>query len=169
LLFLVVVAGFLAYINGFFAEKGKQAASQTEVLSQKGTQQDSSNKLADNEFFDFRIINESGCKIEIEIWYLYNGALGNKDISIDVNPLNKNGEPLPGGAAMSGTEVLVVGTKAVAKLDYAYRPSSNELIDKSRQIEFCMSHFIKGVFYCQSFPYEKEWNCKAKESRNNAL
>ena len=112
---------------------------------------------SENFFSDFRVTKDSGLTLEFQVWYFYNGALGEESIDIRVDPLDRNGKRLPGGAALSGTQINIIGHKALADISYQYRPVSPERVDTSTHIQLCMEHMYKGVFHCHAFSYKKAW------------
>jgi hypothetical protein len=114
----------------------------------------------ENRLFDFHVLRDSGLTLQFEVWYFYDGVLGNEDISIDVTPL-KDGQPLPGGATMIGAEISVIGHKALATIQYTYKPMNPNANDKSTHIQLGMSHLGENVVCRNVFRYPKTWKATA--------
>lgn len=112
----------------------------------------------ENQLFDFRVINELGCEIWFEVWYLYNAPFNIEDISIDAVILQDDQEPDNGTFGGGGGIMSIVGSKAISTGEISFKPGSSKF--KSTHIKLCMTHFQKGVFYCMTFPFEKTWYCE---------
>lgn len=107
-----------------------------------------------NYFSDFRVIKDSENLIEIEVWYFYDGFLGQEKISILIEFLDQHGNRLSYDGFADGEQITVIGHKALANI---YFSTTVKTAQKSVYIQLCMNHMYKGIFHCQKFPYRKTW------------
>src|SRR5688500_13545088 len=78
-----------------------------------------------NVFSDFRVLNDRGNTLDIEVWYFCAppDLGGDNDVSIMVYVLDKSGQPLPGGGGViGGGEVKIFNHKAHARIQLTPRP-----------------------------------------------
>lgn len=107
-----------------------------------------------NSFSDFRVISEEPSRLEFEVWYFYDGALGNDGIEMRAS-LENNGMAVGGVAVYE--DVSVVNHKALAKIVLPCKPKEGETSAKSTHIVLAMENSGGEVFYRQFIPYEKVW------------
>jgi hypothetical protein len=113
-----------------------------------------------NSFSDFRVISDQGLRLEFEVWYFYDGALGEGSVTIYAS-LENNGVPVKTvkGLLQTWRQVEVVGHRALLRTALIYNRTEGETSIKSTHIALAMEHDEKDVlFYRQLIPYEKTWN-----------
>lgn len=129
-----------------------------EEISKKMPQSTHDNKAPlENIFYDFRLISEFDCELQLEVWYYYDGSFGTEMIYIDINLLDADQIPLDSACGATGSQILAEKIKIIAKIDL-----DCSVVGESEYIELCMEHSIRGGahFYCETFPLEKTWDCK---------
>jgi len=109
-----------------------------------------------NSFSGFRVISDEGLRLEFEVWYFYDGALGDENICI-YSLLENNGVAL-GCGQRSDEAVSIIGHQALARMTLTCTPTEGETSIKSTHIALTLEHDEKDVlFYRQLIPYEKIW------------
>jgi hypothetical protein len=116
-------------------------------------------ELRTNSFSDFRVISEEPSELEFEVWYFYDGALGNEGIYLSAS-LETNGVRITGSGS-NEEDVSVVGHKALAKMAVRCKPAESQPPINSTHIVLSMARYettaFDSVFYRQFIPYEKTW------------
>jgi len=133
----------------------KQISSQNADARQATRHNSSSKDSQDNQILSFRVVDATDRKIEIEVWYFYNGTHGNEYITIGAEPLDIDGKPLTAGSSGSLGEVRLIGN-GMTRGEYTHRalkPGESEI---STKLRLCMSYGM-DVFECQEFSYRKIW------------
>jgi hypothetical protein len=114
-----------------------------------------------NSFSGFRVIHEEASKLEFEVWYFYDGALGGEDICI-LASLENNGVPV---GVVKGVQVAhdmdIVNHQALARMTLTCNPSESETSIKSTHVVLSMKNYEKdAIFYRQLIPYNKVWELR---------
>jgi hypothetical protein len=108
----------------------------------------------ENQFFNFRVINDSSHTIEFEVWYYYTGTLGADNVFISYLFYTESGEMIYEGT-YTEFKVIAAKTKAIAKLSHTFKKRPLPLVIAG--IELCMN-LSMTPFHCQRFAYKKVWN-----------
>ena len=110
-------------------------------------------ELQTNFFSGFRVTGEWPSKLEFEIWYFYDGAVGD-GISMRAS-LENNGMAV--ACAEAYEDVSVFNHKALAKIALTCKLKEGETSAKSTHIVLAMENRGGEVFYRQFIPHEKIW------------
>jgi hypothetical protein len=114
---------------------------------------DSLPELRTNSFSDFRVISDQPSRLAFEVWYFYDGALGNDDIGMRAS-LENNGMAV---GVEAYEDVAVFNHKALVTFVLGWKLKEGQVSAKSTHIVLAMENRGGEVFYRQFIPYEKVW------------
>lgn len=127
----------------------------------------SGHKVRGNEIISARVLSEDGCKIEVEIWYFYDGSLGQEDIGMSVTPLGRNGQPLPGGMSAHGGGVTIIGHRARTVYHYRHQPPPDTKV-LARTLRITMEKDYHEIFCERNIRFRRDWSQKNQRSEQGA-
>jgi hypothetical protein len=111
----------------------------------------------ENHLFNFRVIEETPTKTKFEVWYFYTGVLGTEGIYISPTLISNRGKPEHQIRSHTGGDIVVLKTKAIAKMEIEYVNAIEKQIKTTTEIELCLM-YNDEPFHCQRFPYRRKLN-----------
>lgn len=142
-------------INREFIRQFQQSRS-SDIQSEQATKIPETPESNQNKIFDIEMITDKPNRIEFFVWYFYNGALGENNISIHVFPVTENGKVMNSGCQYSSGAVRIVGHKAKTRTGYTYPGIALGETNKTTKLRFIFS-CERGDFDYIDIPYIKEW------------
>jgi hypothetical protein len=116
--------------------------------------------VTESKIWGFRVTRDTGIYLEFEVWYYYDGALGsnleNDHVQILAEPVRKDGSVIQRSQGW-GQDVAVIGHKVMAPMGIDLTGMLPNGPQTTTAIRVYFSHWTKGTFYAQTFPYRKVW------------